>query len=1103
MQYVDFVKKKGHIEKICTLKKKSFKHNINFTEDEVDTYLNGIYSVEIKNNTPCFIVELLLEEVPVIFQVDTGASFSLINEHTWHKVRRQHQYLVLKPSPLTLRTWTDAPVMLLGQVKIQVKYKNIICNLNIIVAKGHGPNLIGRDWLDPLHITLNINCLSGIEHNTYISKITTKFTDIFKEGLGTYCGNSVSIHVKPGATPRFLKARPVPYAIKINVEKEIDRLVAEGVLQPISYSEWATPVVPIIKKSGEIRLCGDYRSTVNQATESDTYPMPTANEVFAIVAGAKFFSTLDLDRAYTQVKVSENTAKLLTLNTCKGLYTVHRLPFGVKACPGIFQRLMTALLAGIPGVAVLIDDIIISGPTLLTMKERLEIVLERIHKSGLRLNKKKCRFAQEEVEFLGFIINKEGVHPAPSKVEAIIKTPEPTNVQELQAFLGLYNFYERFIPHKATVLEPLHRLLDKSQKWQWTNNEQNSFDMAKRLLTFDTTLVHYDLNRPLVLICDSSEYGVGAVLSHVMDDGQERPIAMSSRTLHTHERRYSQLDKEATSIMFGIQKFHNYLAGRSFTVVTDHKPLLGIFNPKKPLPVMLSPRLIRIAIALTSHDYDITYRPGSQIGNADSLSRWPQPVPDQEDQFLGEILMIAEKLEDFPYTAKEIARETEKDKVLSRVCHFLRSGWPHRVTDTELHTYWLHRSELSLQDGCILLGSRVIIPLPLRPAMLKMLHSTHNGIVHTKALARSYVWWPHMDNDIQKLVSDCRNCLENRNMPSRSTHEWIMPTRPWSRIHVDFAGPFLNKTFLIIVDAFSRWPEVIPVTNISSATVIRNLRTVFATHGICETLISDNGTSFISHDMETFLTSNKIKHITTAPYHPSTNGLAERMVQTIKNKLRKMDGSWEIKIPNMLLGLRVTPCSSTNKSPSELLMNRRLRTVMDSIHPDHLLHKKRENQLQNANQKSCRETSVGQKVMFRNYNNGSKWLPGKIINKDGPSSYRVKTDDGVVVRRHIDQIIKLKNNEETVDVNDDSFQDKEQNLEDEVTRSNQTTSNCEITEEENDNIIEIPSSEQWEEMLGIPSSAEITMSGGKIKNKFHLHSKVPYSRPSCSKFNNN
>ncbi|CAK1591615.1 unnamed protein product [Parnassius mnemosyne] len=266
---------------------------------------------------------------------------------------------------------------------------------------------------------------------------------------------------------------------------------------------------------------------------------------------------------------------------------------------------MEGLIGGQEGVLCLLDDVLITGRDDAEHAARLRAVLQTLQEAGLTLQREKCEFYKDEVNYLGYVIDSEGIHPAPSKVESIVNTPAPKNKRELQAFLGLYNFYERFIPHKATIFEPLHRLLDSSQTWTWSEREQSSFDMAKSLLAFDLTLVHYDANKPVVLTCDSSEYGVGAVLSHEMEDGQERPIAMASRTLHAHERRYSQLDKEATSIMFGIKKFHNYLMGRNFRIITDHKPLLGIFNPKKPMSNMLSPRLTRIAIALMSHDYEI------------------------------------------------------------------------------------------------------------------------------------------------------------------------------------------------------------------------------------------------------------------------------------------------------------------------------------------------------------------------------------------------------------------------------------------------------------------------------------------------------------------
>lgn len=539
-----------------------------------------------------------------------------------------------------------------------------------------------------------------------------------------------------------------------------------------------------------------------------------------------------------------------------------------------------------------------------------------------------------------------------------------------------------------------------------------------------------------------------------MEDGQERPVAMSSRTLHSAERRYSQLDKEATSISFGIQKFHNYLAGRSFTIVTDHKPLLGIFDPKKAMPTILSPRLTRIAITLTSHDYDIRYKPGTQIGSADSLSRWPQPVPERAEQELSEILLMAEKPDDFPFDAEHIAAETSKDKTLSQVTHYVQRGWPGKVKGADLHTYWLHRMELSLQDGCLLLGNRVVVPPPLRAATLRALHKAHSGIVQTKALARSYIWWPHLNEDIEALVGQCNKCLEHRHMPPRSQHEWITPTRRWSRLHIDFAGPFRNKYFLIIVDAYSRWPEVFVVNNTTSATVIKYLRIVFANHGLCEILVSDNGTAFVSEEMKRYLRANKIRQITTAPYHPATNGLAERMVQTVKDKIRKMDDmSWDIKIPNMLLSLRTTPCAGTNRSPAEVLMNRKLRTLLDVIHPDNIEREKTEQQIMRNNQQRNRESEVGNHVMYKNYSNGPKWLPGKILDKHGPSSYSVLTEDGQVVKRHIDQIIKVSSQGQRT-------QERGEICEDESGSIN----------EDSEQIIEIPSEESWPDILGIPKS---------------------------------
>lgn len=365
-----YCKKKGHIEKICTAKKKSNPGKVNYAaddDDESDSQLNGIYKVEgTRTRVPALELRVALDGVEVVMEVDSGAAFSLVNERTWARLEPR-----AAPRPLRtrLRTWNDSTVSVIGQATVLVQYKDIKRQLNVVVARGSGPNLIGRDWFEALQISVQVNKIINDDTNS-TDLLLGKYGEVFKNELGTYRGAAVTIQLKPNAVPKFLKARPVPYAIKDRVEKEIDRLVEEKVLRPVAFSDWATPVVPIVKKTGAIRLCGDYRSTVNQATESDTYPMPTASEVFTTISGGKFYTTLDLDRAYTQVVVTDATARLLTLNTCKGLYTVHRLAFGVKACPGIFQRLMTALLAGVPGVAVLIDDVIISGRTMSEMTHR-------------------------------------------------------------------------------------------------------------------------------------------------------------------------------------------------------------------------------------------------------------------------------------------------------------------------------------------------------------------------------------------------------------------------------------------------------------------------------------------------------------------------------------------------------------------------------------------------------------------------------------------------------------------------------------------------------------------------------------------------------------
>ena len=426
-----------------------------------------------------------------------------------------------------LSTYTGEWISVAGEVMVPVKYQDQQYCLPAIVVKGPGPNLLGRDWLQVVKLNWQ-NIFKIQEENPQLQSILDAHGDVFSEGLGTLKGTTAKIYVDPEATPKFMKARPVPYALKAKVELELDRLQRENIISPIEFSEWAAPIVLVVKQDGSVRICGDYKGTVNQVSKLDNYPIPKTEDLLATLGGGNKFTKLDMSQAYQQLELEESSKKFTTINTHKGLYQYNRLPFGVSSAPGIFQRTMENLLQGIPHVVERIDDILVSGKDELNHLANLEKVLSRLSSAGLSLRLDKCLFMQSSVTYCAYVITGDGIQPMAAKVEAIKNAPEPKDVSQLRAFLGLLNYYHRFLPDIATVLEPLHQLLRKGSKWAWLKQQQTAFEEAKELLQSTDLLVHFDPEKELVLATDASDYGVGAVLSHKMKNGTERPIGYVS-----------------------------------------------------------------------------------------------------------------------------------------------------------------------------------------------------------------------------------------------------------------------------------------------------------------------------------------------------------------------------------------------------------------------------------------------------------------------------------------------------------------------------------------------------------------------------------------------
>ena len=505
-------------------------------------------------------------------EIDTGAAVSIVSEDTVNSSPFL-KCLPLQQTDVRLRTYTGQPVSVLGQLLVKVQHDEAQETIPLQVVKGGGTTLLGRDWLQKFQLhwgnIFNLHTLPTLQVTLDDHK------QVFGDGLGTLKDNKVKFY--------------------------------------------------LMKGDESIRICGEFKRTINRSTRTEVYPLPRIDELFASLSGGQTFTTLDLSRAYLQLELEEESQELVTINTHKGLYKYTRLPFEVASAPAIFQRTMKLLLQGLPMMCVHVDDIIISGKTPEEHLHNLNEVLQCLESAGLHLKKEKCSFCHPEVDYLGHTISAKGLTPLPSKIRAITEVSQPGNVTQLKAFLRLVSYYAKFLPDRAAKLAPLYQLLQKDKQWEWSDEQERSFQEVKRSLSSSTLLVHFDDQKPIVLACDSSPFGIGAVLSHILYDDTERPIAYASHSLSPAEKGYSQLDKEALAIVFGVCKFHCYLNGRKFLLYSDHKPLIHIFGELKSVPVMASARLQRWAPTLSSYTYTIKYKSGNNQGNADVLSRMPLP----------------------------------------------------------------------------------------------------------------------------------------------------------------------------------------------------------------------------------------------------------------------------------------------------------------------------------------------------------------------------------------------------------------------------------------------------------------------------------------------
>ena len=629
--------------------------------------------------------------------------------------------------------------------------------------------------------------------------------------------------------------------------------------------------------------------------------------------------------------MSEESREITTFITHKGLYRYKRLIFGISSAPEKYQQVIQQTLQDIEGVQNISDDIIVHGATQEQHDERLRKVMMRLRERGLTLNLERCQFSMNESTFMGHVLSSRGVAVVADKVKAVVDAREPESVSEVRSFLGLVNYSGRFIPDLATLSEPLRRLMKKGAEFKWGPSQDAAFQKMKEELSRTEVLGYYDKEAVAHVITDSSPVELGAVLAQ-KQGGEFRVIMYASRSLTNVERRYSQTEREALAIVWACERFHTYLYGTKFLLITDHKPLEVLYSKKSNPPA----RIERWVLRMQEFDYTVKYKPGSE-NMADALSRLIYRDHQQgrriENVAEEYVRFVAQTATPKAMTTREVEEHSHHDKELSDVRQCILVGdWNNKETVQ----YFPVRGELCTKGKVVLRGTRIVIPRSLRQRVLSIAHEGHVGIVATKLRLRTKVWWPEIDKDAERYVRSCHGC---QLVGQPTSPEPLMPTElpqgKWQDLSLDLLGPMPHGEYLlVVVDYYTRYYEVEILTSIVASQIILRLERILAVHGLPVSITSDNGPQFRSEEFEKYLVDNSILHRKVTPLWAQANGEVERQNRSLLKSMRiaQAEGKdWRIELVHYLATYRTTPHSVTGVCPAESLFGRRIRTKLPEL----------------------------------------------------------------------------------------------------------------------------------------------------------------------------
>ena len=898
-------------------------HTASAHSSDEDEYVFSVQQSQCK--TPQ--VNVSINGVSCSFLADSGASVNIMDQESY-----------LKLTPLKLSTantgvfayGSQKSLPVIGKFTAKVIFKTQHANAEFLVVTGNTGSLLGFSTASQLGI---INIVNNINQNKAKPAILEEFKDI-TQGLGMMKGYKVKLHIDENVRPVMQPHRRIPFHLRSKVEEELKYLEQEDIIEKVEGpTPWVSPIVaaPKPKNPDKVRICVDMRRA-NQAIQRERHPLPTMDDLIYELNGSTVFSKLDLNHGYHQLEIAPECRNITTFVTHVGLRRYKRLNYGVNAASEIFQQAIESVIKGIPGSKNISDDIIIHGVNREEHDKSLRGVLQRLREYNLTLNSSKCEFYKTSIEFFGQIWSQYGLSPDPRKVEAIKNAEAPKSATEVRSLLGMANYCARFIRNFANITHSLRQLTHKSVPFQWGEEHTAALNTLKDSITQDQVMAYYDPNKETNLIVDASPVGLGAILTQ-----NDRPIAYASRSLSKAESNYSQIDREALAIVWGIEHFHLYLYGAQFNVTTDHKPLVTIFNNGN---TKSTARCERWCLRLQTYQFEVKYSPGKE-NPADYMSRHPLETEDGKptrSEIITEnyINMVESLSTPNAISTEELQEETNNDATLNMVKRALKDSQNWHKHE-ELLPYLKIRDELSTtENGIILRGTRIIVPQSLQRSILALAHEGHQGIIKTKSLLREKVWFPKIDEMTQDLISKCTTCQittsDTRFHPVQMSD---LPSAPWVDVSADFSGPYpTGEYLLVVIDDYSRFPVVEIVRSTSGNTVIPVLDKIFAVHGIPETLKTDNGPPFNGDEIRKFAKKLGLKHRKITPLWPRSNATAESFMKPLNKAVLSATAegrNWKQDLYKFLRNYRATPHCTTDVSPAKALFKRSIRIKLPEI----------------------------------------------------------------------------------------------------------------------------------------------------------------------------